>query len=300
MPELRAYVNGELIPEGEATISVYDSGLNFGDAVFEGIRVYNGRVFKLDEHLRRLYGSAKAVDIDIPLSPSAFRSEILGWLRANEIMDNFHFRPIVTRGNRFPPRVDPRFVTSQPNVIIVGGPIGSPPVDGVRAVIARTRRIPPDCLDSKIKSANFLNNILAKLEAIRQGVDDALVLDVHGFLAEGATSNVFLVRDGALLTPWAKSCLDGITRGVVMELALHAGYSVAERDLTTTDIYTADELFLSGTGAEITPVIEVDGKPIGEGKTGPVALQIMELLRAHVRSSGVSIAEDMSVSARQR
>jgi len=291
MAELQVYVNGQLMPPSQATISVFDSALNYGDGVFEGLRVYNGRVFRLDEHLRRLCNSAKAVEITVPLPSDRLRDDILRWLRANDVRDDFHFRVVLTRGNRFPPRADPRFVQGAGNIVFLGGPTSRPLTNGLRVLIARTRRIPPDCLDNKIKCCSFMNQVLTKLEAIRGGVDDALVLDTHGFLAEGATANVFLVRGNRLLTPWAKFCLEGITRGVIMELAAEAGYPVEERDLTTTDVYAAEEIFLCGTSAEVSPVIEVDGKPVGEGLPGPVTHHLLDLYSAYVRSVGVPIYE---------
>lgn len=291
MSELLIYINGELVPESQATISVFDSGFNFGDGVFEGMRVYDGKVFALDEHLQRLYDSAKAIMIEIPLSQDEMRGEILRWLRANQVRDNFHFRPIVTRGIRKPPRTHPKFVQGNPTIVFVGGEIEPSETSGLRLITATTRRIPPEAQDSKIKSGSFLNNILAKLEAIRQGADDALMYDTLGFLTEASAANVFLVRRGELLTPFPKSCLEGITRRAVMRLATEAGYTVRERDITPVDVYAADEIFLSGTAAEVTPVIEVDGRRIGTGRPGPVAREIAERFAALVRAEGDPIYE---------
>jgi branched-chain amino acid aminotransferase len=273
--ELLVYIDGELIPESTASVSAFDSGLNFGDGVFEGLRVYESKVFRLDPHVQRLYASAKAISLDIPMTPREMADEILRWLRANEIRDNFHFRPIVTRGPRRPPRLSPAFA-GPATVVFVGGEIGAPSL-GQRAIFASSRRPGPDVLDPKIKSLNFLSNIAARVEAMRAGVDDALVLDGAGFLAEASSANVFVVKDGSALTPYPKACLAGITRGEVMRLASDAGLDVREQDLSRTDVLNADELFICGTGAHLTPIVELDGLPIGEGIRGPITAHLTGL-----------------------
>lgn len=283
------YLNGELVPAETASVSVFDSGLNFGDGVFEGIRVYGGSVLFLDEHLRRLYESARAIDLEIPLSRTELAAEILRWLRANGISDGFHFRPIVTRGIRIPPRVDPRFVVGRPTVLFVGSPIDPAPGTGVRVVFAHVRRAGPDVLDSKIKSISYLGNVLAKLEALRAGADDALVFDTRGFLAEASVANVFLVRRGKLVTPWPTACLEGVTRDLVLDLGREVGLPVEERDLTGSDVFGADEVFLSGTGAEVTPVVSVAGRPVGDGTPGPVTAELTRRFRAALPAHGTPI-----------
>ena len=290
--ELLVYINGELVPESQATISVYDSAFNFGDAIFEGMRVYDGRIFALDEHIRRLYESAKAIAIDIPLTEAEMRVAILDWLRRNNIRDGFHFRPIVTRGERRPPRTSTKFITTPPNIVFLGGPIDPPDGNGLRLVTASIRRIPPQALDAKIKSGNFLNNILAKIEAFRQGADDALMYDTQGYLAEASAANVFLVRRDILLTPLTKSCLEGITREAVIKLADERGIRIRERDITPVEVYTADEVFLTGTAAEITPVVEVDGRSIGAGEPGPITHDLSDRFSELVRQEGVPIYEE--------
>ena len=249
------YVNGELVPRDRAVISVFDSGLNFADGVFEGMRVYGGRVFHLEQHVKRLYESANAFEISIPMSQAELAAAILNWLRANRVRDDFHLRPIVTRGDRFPPRLDPRFCSGAANVIFVGGPIAPANMKGIRVIVSAVRQISSDAIDARIKSLNYGNNLLARLEARRRGVDDALMLDAGGYLAEASAANLFLVKDGELLTPWPKACLAGITRRLVMEVARERGLSVVERDLSTTEVLNADEVFLTGTGTELTPVI---------------------------------------------
>ena len=283
------YIDSEIVPRAEAKISVFDSGLNFADGVFEGIRVYEGRVFRLDRHLRRLYESARAFELEIGRAPADFASEIVRWLRFNGVSDGFHFRPIVTRGDRFPPRLDPRFCKDRSRVIFVGGPIAPAPTAGLRVVFSSYRRIAADALDNRIKSLNYGNNLLARLEAIRRGADDAVMLDASGFVAEASAANLFIVRDGKLVTPWVKACLDGITRGAVLELAERLGVPAFERDITPTEVLNADEVFLTGTGSEIVPVVEVDGRAIGSGTMGPTTQRLVEDYAALVRSEGTPI-----------
>lgn len=287
--EFLVYVNGELVPRGRAVISVFDSGLNFADGVFEGVRVYGGRVFHLEQHVKRLYESANAFEIEIPLGAAELTAAILDWLRANRVQDDFHLRPIVTRGERFPPRLDPRFCSGSANVIFVGGPISPANMKGLRVIVSAVRQIPSDSIDARIKSLNYGNNLLARLEARRRGVDDALMLDASGYLAEASAANLFLVKDGELLTPWPKACLAGITRRLVMDLARERGLQVVERDLSTTEALNADEVFLTGTGTELTPVVEVDGRRIGTGAAGPVTRELYESYQAAVHSQGTPI-----------
>jgi branched-chain amino acid aminotransferase len=279
--ELLAYVNGELVPASQPAISALDSGFNFGDGVFEGLRVYEGRVFRLDDHIARLYASARAVDIDVGMTPMRFRDEILAWLRANQIIDQFHFRPIVTRGERWPPRVDPRFASGSPNIVFVGASI-EPVAGDLRLVVSRVRRTPAESLDPNVKSLNYLNNIQARREAIFAGADDCLMLDDGGFVSEASASNVFLVRDRELLTPFTRSCLAGITRDTVMQLARGIGLRVTETDLTVADAKRADEIFLTGTAAEISPIAELDGLSVGNGDR-PITDQLHSLYSALVR-----------------
>ena len=290
-PDLLVYINGRLVPRQEAVISVFDSGLNFADGVFEGVRVYGGCVFHLDQHVKRLFESATAFDIEIPMAPAELKAAIVGWLRANGVRDDFHLRPIVTRGERFPPRLDPKFCSGDANVIFVGGPISPANMSGIRVVVSAVRQVGSDAIDAQIKSLNYGNNLLARLEARRRGVDDALMLDAAGYLAEASAANLFLVKDGELLTPWPKACLAGITRRTVMDLARRRGLGVVERDLTTTEVINADEVFLTGTGTELTPVVEVDGRRIGAGEAGPVTSDLYEAYHALVHSEGTPIEE---------
>jgi len=287
--DLQVYVNGTLISAREAAVSVWDSGLNFADGVFEGVRVYAGRVFKLHEHVARLYQSARAFQIEVGMTEVQFADAILGWLDANRVRDNFHFRPIVTRGNRYPPRMDPRFVDGGATILFVGGAIASASLDGTRVVISSLRRTGADVLDPRIKSLNYGNNLLARLEARRRGVDDAIMLDREGFVAEASGANVFIVRGGQLLTPWPKACLEGITRRTLMELATAQGILAVERDITATDVVNADEVFLAGTGTEVAPVTEMEGMIIGSGQIGSVTRMLASRYAELVRSTGTPI-----------
>lgn len=286
---LVVYVNGEHLPASHAKVSVFDSGLNFADGVFEGVRVYNGRVYRLGEHVRRLFESARAFSIEVGLSPEELINDILDWLRANDVRDDFHFRPIVTRGDRFPPRLDPRFARSRARVILIGGPIVSEPTRCLTAVVSSYRRVSADALDPKIKSLNYGNNLLGRLEAQRRGVDEVVMLDGSGFLAEASAANLFLLRRGSLVTPYPKACLEGITRATVMELAAEADIECHERDLTVTDLLNADEAFICGTGVEIAPLVLVEGTTIGSGTAGKVTELLIARYAERVRSQGTPL-----------
>lgn len=284
-----AYVNGSLVEQEQAAVPVLDSGFNFADGVFEGIRVYAGRVFRLGLHLERLYASARAFEIEIGLEPEELAGEILRWLRANGVEDGFHFRPIVTRGDRFPPRLDPRFATGRANLVFVGGPISPAATAGLRVAIGTLRQSSPDAVDPHVKSLNYGNSILGRLEAYRRGVDDLLMLDDRGHLAEATAANLFLVRDGALLTPTTYACLDGVTRRAVIALAGERGLHVEEAALEPAVIASTDEVFLTGTGSELVPVVAVDGRPVGAGAAGPVTTVLRTAYGELVRSEGVPI-----------
>jgi branched-chain amino acid aminotransferase len=283
-----AYVNGELVPEEKATVSVFDAGLNFADGVFEGIRVYGGKVFRLREHLDRLYASAATFEIDPGLSKDGLEAEILRWLTANGVTDDFHFRPIVTRGQRFPPRMDPRFSSGQATVIIVGGPVSNPG-RGMRVVTSPIRRPAPSVLPAHVKTLSYGPALLARLDAIRRGADEAIMLDELGLVAEASVANVFAVVGGALLTPVPRACLGGITRRAVIELGRAAGFHVLEVGLTPEALAGAEEIFLTGTSAEVTPVLELDGVELS-GAPGPVTRRLADDYAELTRSEGTAIA----------
>lgn len=280
-----AYVNGDLVPEEEATVSVFNAGLNFADGVFEGIRVYGGKVFKLDEHIDRLYASAATFEIDVGLAKNEFKAEILRWLSANDVDSDFHFRPIVTRADRFPPRMDPRFSNGPAVIVIIGGPV-SPAGKGMKVVTSPIRRPAPSALPAHVKSLSYGPALLARLDAVRRGADESILLDELGLVAEASVANVFAVAAGALLTPKPRACLDGITRRAVIGLARDAGYTAVEVGLTPEALAEADEVFLTGTSAEVTPVLELDGRRVSGGEPGPVTRELSVAYRRLTEALG--------------
>jgi len=274
MAERLVYINGEFIPESEAKISVFDHGFLYGDGVFEGIRAYRGLVFKLREHLERLYDSAKFLRIEIPMSREELMEAILETVRRNGLSDCY-IRVVVTRGVG-DLGLDPR-KCEKPSIIIIARPMA--PLLGKRAVsliISSVRRDGVDATSHQAKSLNYLNNILAKLEAINAGADDAVMLDSRGFVSEATGENIFIVKDERIMTPPPTSgILSGITRDCVIELARRLGYEVVERELTPFELLTADEVFLTGTAAEIVPVESVNGRKIGERVPGPITERLI-------------------------
>ena len=288
------YIDGEFYPENEAKISVFDHGLLYGDGVFEGIRVYNGRIFKLGEHIERLYESAKTVGIEVPLSKEEFKKAIIEVVRRNNLRDAY-IRPIVTRG-RGRLGLDPRHC-QKPTVIIIPQRLEEYPLTvaakkAVRAIVSSIRRTPPFCLPPMVKSLNYQNNILAKLEAIRAGVDEAIMLDWMGYVCEGTGDNIFIVKNGVLITPPIyASILPGITRQTIIDIAKRLKMEVLERNITIHDLYNADEVFLTATGIEIVPVIEIDGRKIGSGEPGPVFIRIKEEFEKLTQKTGTPVYE---------
>ncbi len=288
--ELMIYVNGELCRRDEARVSVFDAGFQSGDGVWEGLRVYHGRVFELDAHVRRLCDSARALAIELPLAPAGIVDALFATLRANRLYHDAHVRLMITRGVRRTSGMDPHNVMDRSTIVIIAE--HKPPIwdkAGVRLVTSSMRRPSPDTMDPKIHHANQLNSILAKIESNRAGADGAVMLDQRGFIAETDSANLFLVRDDMLATPFATACLHGITRGLVMREAAANGMSVTERDLSLVDLYTADEAFFTGTVAEIVPVITVDGRSIGDGLPGLVTRRVGELYAALTATQGVPI-----------
>jgi branched-chain amino acid aminotransferase len=273
------YIDGKYYPKDDAKISVFDHGFLYGDGVFEGIRAYNGIVFKLKEHVDRLYASAHAIMLDIPLTREEMMNAVLETLRRNNLRDAY-IRLVVTRGVG-DLGLDPR-KCSKPSVIIITVPALSlyeeeRRREGISMVISWTRRDPVDATSHEIKSLNYLNSILAKIEANNAGADEALILDAQGYICEATGENIFIAKDGKLYTPPRSSgALPGITAGVVKRIAAELGYDVIERNLTVTELYNADEAFLTGTGAEIVPVREVNKRRIGEGRMGPITGKIWE------------------------
>lgn len=285
------YLNGKYVPEEEARVSVFDHGFLYGDGVFEGIRAYNGRVFKLDEHLERLYESAKSIMLEVPESFAEMKEATLETIRQNGLTDAY-IRIVVSRGTG-DLGLDPRKCPKATTVIIASTIVLFPQElyeKGLSVITVATRRNVPDALDPKIKSLNYLNNILVKIEANRAGVLEAIMLNAQGYVSEGSGDNVFIVKRGKILTPPTYvGALEGITRQVVMDLAAKAGYVLLERPFTRHDLYIADECFLTGTAAEVIPVIEVDGRRIGSGVPGPVTLDLIARFRALVGAEGTPL-----------
>src|SRR5262245_3904212 len=259
------YVDGELRPREAATVSVFDHGLLYGDGVFEGIRVYNRRIFRLDAHLDRLYDSARAIALEVPMVRAELAEAVRQTVRANRKEDGY-IRLIVTRGVG-DLGVDPR-KCQRPSVIIIVTDIEVYPPQlyaaGIRVVTSATRQVSHQAIDPRVKSLNYLKNVLAKIDAGRAGAEEAIMLNEDGFIAECTADNLFVVRGATLLTPSPQDgALDGITRSAVLSLAAEAGVEAREARLTRYDVYTADECFLSGTGAEVMPVVEIDGRRVG-------------------------------------
>jgi len=289
---MRVYVDGKYYDEASAKISVFDHGLLYGDGVFEGIRAYNGRVFMLDEHVERLFDSAKAICLDIQMTPAQVAEAVVATCKANRVKDGY-IRLVVTRGVGSL-GLNP-YQCKKPQVICIAGKIQLYPPElyenGMSIVTVGTHRNLPESLNPRIKSLNYLNNILAKIEAINAGVMECLLLNPQGYIAEASGDNVFLVKKGRLVTPptWC-GALGGITRQVVMQLAAEAGFGVKEDVLTRYDLYTADEVFLTGTAAEIIAVTTVDRRPIGDGKAGPVTKRLTDIFHQFAAHNGTPIA----------
>jgi len=271
MSHPKVYINGKFFDKPDAKVSVYDHGLLYGDGVFEGIRVYNGKVFRHREHIERLYESARHIDLSIPIPLDEMMNAVNETVKVNAKHDGY-IRLVVTRGTGSL-GLDPR--KCDPQVIIIVDDISLYPKEyyenGLKIVTSSLIRNHPNALNPRIKSLNYLNNILAKIEAIRAGVFEALMLNHKGEVAECTGDNVFIVKHGILKTPTTDSgILEGVTRNLVMELARKEGIPLVECTLTRHDIYIADECFLTGTAAEVIPVIDCDGRPIGTGKPGPI------------------------------
>lgn len=288
--DIVVFVNGELVPRASAMVSVFDSSVQGGDAVWEGLRVYNGRIAALDGHLQRLQDSAKALLFEIVPSTDEVRDAIFKTLAANGMRDESHIRLTLTRGEKITSGMNPRLNQSGCCLIVLAE--WKPPVysdDGIRVITASTRRNTPQCLDSKIHHNNLLNNILASIEANVAGVDSAIMLDVDGFVSETNDTNLFIVNHGEVLTPTADSCLPGLTRQMILDICKEQGIPVAERRLSMTEVYTADEVFTSGTMGELTPILEADGRVIGEGKPGDMAKRLQSLHREFAFEHGTPL-----------
>jgi branched-chain amino acid aminotransferase len=288
---MKIYIDGRYHDERNAKISVFDHGLLYGDGIFEGIRAYNGRVFQLREHIDRLFCSARSILLNIPLSHSAIMKAVINTCRLNRLRDGY-IRLVVTRGvgtlGLNPNRC------KNPSVIIIAGKIQLYPPElyarGMAIVTVPTVRNLHSAVNPAIKSLNYLNNVLAKIEANNAGCEEAIMLNAEGFVSECTGDNLFIVRGGQLVTPpLSAGALYGITRRVVMELAAEAGFKPIETNLTRHDLFNADECFLTGTGAELVPVVRIDGRVIGSGKPGPVTVRLVTQYHALTKVSGEPI-----------
>lgn len=283
-------INNQLKPRNDARISVFDSAVQGGDAVWEGLRVYKGRIAALDEHLERLQNSAKSLAFASVPSSEDVRQSIFKTLEANGMRDEVHIRLTLTRGEKITSGMNPEFNQSGCTLIVLAE--WKPPVysdEGIRVVSAATRRNTPACLDSKIHHGNLLNNILASIEANVAGVDSAIMLDVNGFISETNDTNIFLVRQGRVQTPHADSCLPGLTRRMILDICAAQGILAEERNLSLAELYTADEVFTSGTMGELTPVLVADGRTIGDGSVGPMTQRLQSLHRDYAFDKGTPL-----------
>jgi branched-chain amino acid aminotransferase len=281
----KVYINGKLFDKADAKVSVYDHGFLYGDGVFEGIRVYAGKVFKLREHVDRLYESARHIYLEIPMSRDQMTEAVNATVRANDKKEGY-IRLIVSRGAGTL-GLDPR-KTSDPQVVIIVDDIALYPAEvydqGLEIITASTIRNHPNALNPRIKSLNYLNNILAKIEAVRAGCLEAIMLNANGEVAECTGDNIFVAKRGVLMTPPLHAgILEGVTRNTVLELARAARVEAREMTLTRHDVYAADEVFLTGTAAEVIGVVKVDGRVVGNGKPGPLTRQLRERFHQYVR-----------------
>jgi branched-chain amino acid aminotransferase len=296
--ELIVNINGQLVHRDNACISPFDSGVQGGDAVWEGLRLYNGRIFKLHEHLNRLERSARALAFEEIPSRDKIISEIKGTLAANKMRDGVHIRLTLTRGVKITSGMDPRLNKSGPTLIVLAE--YKPAVytkTGLSLITSKIRRPPPDVLDARIHHANLLNSILAKIEANNAGADDALMLDTRGFVAETNATHVFIVRNsnesggGELATGRVVACPEGITRATVLELCATEKIRCIETDLSLLDVYGADEMFCTGTMGELAGIIKIDNRQIGDGNVGPMTKRLSDLYVQRTATEGVQVVD---------
>ena len=284
------YLNGEFVPQEDAKVSVFDHGLLYGDGIFEGIRAYNGRVFRLGEHIDRMWDSAKTIDLRIPISKKEMEEIIIETLRKNNLRDAY-IRPIITRGVG-DLGLDPR-KCSVPTIIVIatgwGAMYGDLYDKGLTAITCSIRRNPAEALPPNVKSLNYLNNILGKIEANYKGGDEAIFFDTNGYVAEGSGDNIYVVKNGVIITPQTLNNLRGITRMVLIEAAEEMGITVLEQNLGYFDLYSADEVIVTGSAAEVAPVTVIDGREIGTGKPGPIVKQLMAAFKTKTETEGTPV-----------
>lgn len=290
--EIQVWVGDGLAPRDRASVSVLDSSVQGGDAVWEGLRVYDGKILSLHAHLDRLFDSARAMAFAQVPSREEVIEAIFATLRANGMRDGVHIRLTLTRGRKVTSGMDPRLNQYGPTLIVLAE--WKAPVydrDGIRLITSAIRRNNPQSIDSKIHHNNLINNILAKIQANQAGVDDAIMLDLAGFVSETNATNLFVIDGGTLFTPHADSCLPGITRGTILAIARRAGIPTVERNVSISEVWSADEVFTTGTMGELTPVIEVDGRTVGNGKAGPMTRKLQELYSEHTAAEGTPLPD---------
>jgi len=288
--DIVVYVGGELVHRDEARVSVFDSVVQGGDAVWEGLRVYDGRIAALEGHLERLQNSAKTLAFEAVPSSDEVRDAIFQTLEANGMRDEAHMRLTLTRGEKVTSGMNPKFNQSGCTLIVLAEWKPSVYSDsGIRVITASTRRNTPQCLDSKIHHNNLLNNILASIEANVANVDAAIMLDIQGFISETNDTNLFIVKNGAVSTPHADSCLPGLTRKMILDICAENEIPADERNLSLTELYTADEVFTSGTMGELTPILEADGRQIASGAVGDMTRRLQQLHREFAFEHGTKL-----------
>lgn len=287
---MQIYIDGKYYPKEEAKVSVFDHGFLYGDGVFEGIRAYSGRIFRLDEHLDRLYDSAKTIDLKASITKDEMAKAIIETCKKNNLKDAY-IRPIISRGIG-DLGLDPRKCAKSSIFIIAtewGAMYGDLYEKGLKAITVSVRRNPAEALPPNVKSLNYLNNIMAKIEANYKGGDEAIFFDTNGYVCEGSGDNIFVIKNGVIITPPTLNNLRGITRMVALEIANSLGITVLERNMGYYDLYSADEVFVTGTAAEIAPITWIDGRDIGTGKPGPITRQCMEQFKIVVQKEGTPI-----------
>jgi branched-chain amino acid aminotransferase len=284
------YINGKFVEENEASISIMDHGFLYGDGIFEAFRAYKGKIFQFDAHMNRLYDSAKIIDLSVPLSKEEFKYVILETIRKTGYQDCY-IRPQVTRGIGSM-GCDPGSCKKSTVVVYVIPPPGMKKERAIKIIISSYQRPPAYILPGASKMTQYINLILARMEAKTRGADDAVLLDTRGFLSEGPGWNIFLVKDNAVITPSiTSSILVGVTRNVVIDLLKELNFSIEERDIVVSELFTADEIFGTGTGTEITPVIQVNGRQVGDGKPGAVTNKVDERFEEFKRNNGTPVYE---------
>ena len=282
------FVNGEFFDANEAVISVFDHGFLYGDGIFEAFRLYNEKIFQFDEHMTRLYDSARIIDLEIPLEKKAFKKIVIEAVQKSEYKDCY-IRPQVTRGVGTLGH-DPAFCKEPTVIVYVTPTLVLKKSNSIKTIVSAYRRPPAFVLPPESKTTHYLNNILAKMEARKRGADDAILLDIRGFVSEGCAWNIFLVKNSCVSTPsTTSSILRGITRDVVIFILKELNVQVQERDVSLSELFAADEVFGTGTGSEISPIIEINGREVGDGRPGPVTNKIETEFKAFIEKTGTSV-----------